>query len=812
MATSSYKQARTLVRRLCRLPGEDKAHFKQKIARLRTHFERFNIDVADICQWLMGLRPKETADDRGVTVFWEFFLDPAMGATEVEEALRDRWRLAVFDDVAGFHDLNEIAGEPLPHTLRGAMHQAAMRPKTPNALSLFTRLRGLDPSHRLVLLKAAAEWIVSRYQRVIQNWECQRAQWEQEKCEWEKLHPQLTEHARNAFTSIFKSLSDPDRNGRTGVRRKNPRICCYERLAQHKHNCVYAGEKGHSPLCWKYSDFLREQKGRDSKFNAKHFATNAAKYVDELLRLKKKPSNRKVTIHQAALERLYKQVPQCQRWFKDSWKAYLHALNLSEDTILNYRRLPHCLKIGETWEKSKCEWNRHTELCLHYKDAVAALPLETLKLEPAYREWRRDYLEGPRKPSFRYPSSRDLPMPKIFGSAFHEIDFARSVLRLRLDDMPQGEWMEFGFTAWPLGYRPGKDEVNVKSVHVNFVGSRARAGFRFDVAHRKSRFRCSQDEIDESRSRQFPRRAQDHQFLNAARKRLLESFSGVAEEEMRALAVDLGETGASGSIYQGRAHLRDSALRIVKIDACYPGVPDILDFDQERIPPVQFQKEIDWRGLRKEHVAHHLAQIQQGASRIAEVRATNGLTAAALRKSDFRGLTRHIRWMIRDWVRHNAAQIVALAEQEHCDLIIFESLRGFRPRGYDVMDSAQKRRLAFFAYGAVRRNVVEKAVERGMRVVTVPYGYSSKMCSGCGHKQQDEGRWRRMKGQRRFECECGDPPRRGRPTASAIDPRSEGRCRCRLKLDSDANAARVLARVFWGEIELPAFERTPQAS
>jgi len=35
MTQSRYREARTLVRRLCRLPGEDCEKFKQKIARLR---------------------------------------------------------------------------------------------------------------------------------------------------------------------------------------------------------------------------------------------------------------------------------------------------------------------------------------------------------------------------------------------------------------------------------------------------------------------------------------------------------------------------------------------------------------------------------------------------------------------------------------------------------------------------------------------------------------------------------------------------------------------------------------------------------
>jgi hypothetical protein len=388
-------------------------------------------------------------------------------------------------------------------------------------------------------------------------------------------------------------------------------------------------------------------------------------------------------------------------------------------------------------------------------------------------------------------------MPKIFGAGFNEVDLDHSVLRLRLGDMPQGDWIEFGFIPWPKSYRPAKSEVTITSVHINFIGSRARAGFRFEVPHRQSRFALSQDEIDELRSRQFPRKAQDHQFLEAARKRLLESFSSDAQHDLRILAVDLGETGAGAAVYQGCAHQHDIPLPIVKIDQCYTGIPEVLKKDEGRNPPPKFEKE-DWRGLRKEHVGHHLEQLKEGATRIAEHRQQDGSMPATLRESDYRGLTRHMHWMTRDWARHNAAQIIAAAEKHQCDLIVFESLRGFKPKGYDEMDLEQKRRRAFFAYGRVRRKVIEKAVERGMRVVTVPYDYSSQICSSCGHLQQNKGRLRKNKDNRRFVCECGDPK------ARVPEPRPS--CQCNLKLDSDANAARVLARVFWGAIVLPAFE------
>jgi hypothetical protein len=342
------------------------------------------------------------------------------------------------------------------------------------------------------------------------------------------------------------------------------------------------------------------------------------------------------------------------------------------------------------------------------------------------------------------------------------------------------------------------------------VGSRARAGFRFDVAHRPSRFECSQDEIEKLRSLEFPRQAQDRQFLEAARKRLLESLSGDTNSALRILAVDLGQTGAGAAVYQGRTHQSDVPLAIIKIDQCYPGIPEVLQKDQHLKSPPRFpkDKEKDWRGLRKEHVGHHLGQLMEGAARIAQRRQNEESNPTTIREHDYRGLTRHIRWMIRDWARHNAAKIIAAAEEHHCELIVFESLRGFMPRGYDQMEPEQKRRLAFFAYGRVRRRVVEKAVERGMRVVTVPYGFSSQVCSACGHQQQEKGRLRKNKAKRRFECECSAVPRTDKTNKAQELKASLRKCSCNLRIDSDANAARVLARVFWGEIVLP--EREPK--
>lgn len=134
------------------------------------------------------------------------------------------------------------------------------------------------------------------------------------------------------------------------------------------------------------------------------------------------------------------------------------------------------------------------------------------RLEGLYREWRRDYLSGPAKPSFKYPSKRKLPMPKIFGEGFFRADFDNSVLELRMEGAGQVDFERFGFSAWPKDYEPQPQQTEITSVHINFLGTRARAGFHFRVRHKQSRFGLNQDEIDELRSRKYPSRGRTRSF------------------------------------------------------------------------------------------------------------------------------------------------------------------------------------------------------------------------------------------------------------------------------------------------------------
>lgn len=758
----------------------------------------------------MGLRDENAPGSFGT--FGDFFLSPSLEGIEASEKERDRWRLIAFNMVAGICAGDAFGEHPIPDSLRDAIAVAAQKPKSPTATRLFERMREISPPHRLVLLKAAAEWVVSRYQRGMQNWVHQHAQWKEERDEWERAHPELTPEIRDCFTNVFKQLNDPKENGKPGVRRKNPRICLYERLKPNLDNCIYAGEKGHDPHCWKYEAFIKAQKERNPSFNPDVFWRDAERFVAFCAEKNIKPANAFLSPHVPHVLFKGKQ-PQARivsmRRLKENWGAYLKHMGLTSQTVMSHGRLPHCSKIGgKTHEKSQCQWNRHTDLCKQYKHKLDQFDELILAQEPAYREWRKSYLSGPSKPAFRLPSSRTLPMPKIFGDGFYEIDFDRSILRLRLDDIKPVEWLEFGFIPWPRRYPIRRKDVTVTSVHVNFIGSRARVGFRFNVQHKPSRFACSQDELDELRSRCFPRRAQDEQYLEAARQRLLDSFSG-DPSELRLLAVDLGLSGAHAAVYAGKKCECNFSLAIVKINQAYTELPEKLEKNPkdtkmrgslELAQDPESDKINDARGVRKEHISRHLQRISDGASEVAVYRSKHGAPAdATQRNHDFRNLKRHVRWMIRDWVRHNVSQIIAAAEKHQCDLIVFESLRNQKVPGYERKDDEavrQKQEQAILSFGRIRHKVKEKAVERGMRVVTVPDFKSSRVCSACGHEQRDSGRLTKNKRSRKFICECGDPKVR---KDKKVDPE----CQCTEQLNSDANAARVLARVFWDEIKLP---------
>lgn len=338
--------------------------------------------------------------------------------------------------------------------------------------------------------------------------------------------------------------------------------------------------------------------------------------------------------------------------------------------------------------------------------------------------------------------------------------------------------MHLGFAPWPKVYSPQPDKAEITSVHINFVGVRARVGFRFAAKHKESGFGISQDEIDLLRSRKYPRQKQDRQFLEEARGLLLNSFKG-KPEDLKIMAVDLGTGGGGAVIFKDKELIKTEQLEVIKIDRLYnkSSKKEEEKKENKRFPPE--------KGLGVEHAGKHLETWADEASKISlkrnEIFPKPDMDKKyGLVSHDLRGLTLHMRGMYRDWVRLNASQIIKIAEENHVDLIVFESQRGFSLPGRDKLDKDEKRRKAFWSQGRIRHKVKEKAVERGMRVIGVPYFKSSRVCAKCRALQENHGLWRKNKGKGIFQCE-----------------------KCKEKSDSDENAARVLGKVFWGDIRLP---------
>lgn len=762
-----YRQERTLARSIRPLPGQNRAEFKANVHRLKKHCRQFNADVAAICQWLMRYRPDGKDGSPTAERVWKLFFDTENLFANLTEADADKFRLDLADHLLQ----GEIAGRSVSPLLsagvRTELQSYAGQPPTEHARRLAVRMRSLDRAHRMVLVKAAVDLIGARYIRIAKNHEEQFPHWDDERKTWEAKHPELTPEVCERLTGIFREMK---------VTRKSPRICTWELLSQIELNCQWAGERvgkvGHAPLCKKYRGFVQEELKGKLRKSEKLFRENAGIYL-------KARRERRLPLLQAMQELVSEN--RARTWFQSAWIVYLSYMGLNEETILKaYEgKLPHCLTFGDN---VNCRFNPHTALCEEYRRKLMALSESDRVNEGVYREWRRSYLSGPKKPSFRYPSSVDLTVPKIFGAGYHEIDFEQSTLRLRLDDMPAGDWLEFAFEPWPSDYDRQPESTTITSVSIHFIGNRPRVNFRFEVPHRESRFSMSQDQIDVLRSREFPRQHQDNDFLAAARELLLQSWNGGPKEQIRILGVDLGETGASSAVFEGRDHQKDIPLKVVKRKWLYFTRPKSEVKQQPKTNPSESRTEEVDDGLTKEHVARHRSKLATQAREIEEHRPwTLGSDTFVLHKSDLRRPTRHVTEMMRDWVRLNAHQIIAVAEENKVDLIVFESMRGFKIPDYDDSNAAKKLRVAFLAYGRIRRKVAEKAVERGMRMVTVPYLDSSQRCSKCGEKQQNIGLLRKNKGMRRFACDAKN---------------------CGAELGSDANAARVLVRVFWGDILL----------
>lgn len=794
---SRYEPARTLVRRLLPLPGETRKTFLQRVEILKTTFREFNTDVANLCRWLMAISPKDGSTAVYTEAAWRALVWPKIVWPGMSKGSLEAWHRLTLDALLG---LPAEADEALPPGCMTVLHElqtgVAQEQATASGPDLFARLRSASHGYRGAVMKVACDWIASRYLRTRERMEKNHQAWCAEKAAWERSHPALTPEVREQFNAIFSELN---------VREKRPRICHWSRLETLQHNCLYAGQevatkKRHADICARTFRFFSEIEDTEIRKtfqrhlfgqepNDKNPAGKSG-YLElraiEERQLRQRPTSKQRVppqiaakrneelhrdAHRATLEKLFQRERE-RNQFTKLLPGYLRAVELSEKVLFLDRNgeSPHCRHAGE-----ECVFNRHPELCVRYRELVAALPPNIQALEEEYRIWRSRYLAPPRGPQFVLPSASDAPVPRIFATGFFEVELKRGRARLRVEqpDRPD-QWLEFAMPPWPKGYSPDADSVEITSAHLHFIGTRPRLGLRFDTKFAAGRITLSQDDIDYLRSHVYPRPFQDSDFLRAVRQLLENSGSMSLHPPLRVLAVDLGSGITAVAHFEGNRCLRSSRLRVIK------DLGQLTDERPPRTPKGEKPPRMD-KGLRVGHLDRHLQVFVPKVKVLAKQRQSQH-RSGKLQRSDLRLESAHMRWMIRDWVRLNVRQILAEAITSQADLIVFESLRGERVPGRHELDAAQKSRLAFFPFGQIRRKVTEKAVEHGMRAVTVPYFQSSRFCSVCHLKQEDHNKWRSNKKDGRFECE---------------------RKVCGYKGDSDENAARVLGHVFWGTLQLP---------
>jgi len=95
MSNTRYRESRILARSIHRLPNEDHTKYNHKVSELRKHFENFSVNVSEICQWLMGLRPGGKRENDKV---WNLLLEPSDVFKGQDEKQVDRYRRLVFGD------------------------------------------------------------------------------------------------------------------------------------------------------------------------------------------------------------------------------------------------------------------------------------------------------------------------------------------------------------------------------------------------------------------------------------------------------------------------------------------------------------------------------------------------------------------------------------------------------------------------------------------------------------------------------------------------------------------------------------------
>ncbi len=159
--------------------------------RLREHFQRFNRDVSEICQWLMALRPRGEPQNPSLGPLWDFFTGPAPCGLEEDEAPADRGRLEVFKVAAGWSGPEALLGSNIESPVRDAAVACAGLPRSRTAAALLDRLRSLSDPHVMILVKAASEWVRAHYRRARENWDRHHRAWQDEKQAWERANARL---------------------------------------------------------------------------------------------------------------------------------------------------------------------------------------------------------------------------------------------------------------------------------------------------------------------------------------------------------------------------------------------------------------------------------------------------------------------------------------------------------------------------------------------------------------------------------------------------------------------------------------------
>jgi hypothetical protein len=71
-----------------------------------------------------------------------------------------------FDVCTGIKQISELDSLNLTHEIVESIRAVATQSHTPTTKKLIARLSKIEESNRLVLIKAAADWVVARYWRV----------------------------------------------------------------------------------------------------------------------------------------------------------------------------------------------------------------------------------------------------------------------------------------------------------------------------------------------------------------------------------------------------------------------------------------------------------------------------------------------------------------------------------------------------------------------------------------------------------------------------------------------------------------------